>query len=155
MSEINRIADQLTRAMEKDAWHGDSLLPLLKNIKAADALAKPLENVHNIWELVLHIRGWQDAVRRRLAGTVTELSVSEDWPPIADTSEKAWKAAVERLSASYQRLRETILALNDKDLEAPATGKGYPVYIMLHGLIQHNVYHTGQIAILRKEIQAG
>ena len=73
-SEPALIADQLRRAFEGDAWHGPALLELLQDLDAATAAAKPLPEVHSIWELVLHIAAWDDAACRRLSGAKVQLT---------------------------------------------------------------------------------
>jgi uncharacterized damage-inducible protein DinB len=89
ITEPHRLADQIHRAFEGDAWHGDSILELLKDVNAATAAARPIPNAHSIWELVLHITAWDDAVRRRAGGTTLTLSDEENFPPVKDTSETA------------------------------------------------------------------
>src|SRR2546425_11680632 len=74
MSETARLADQIRRAFDGDAWHGDSVLALLANVNSAIAAARPIQNAHTIWELVLHIAAWDDAVRRRTWGTAVTLT---------------------------------------------------------------------------------
>ena len=66
MTESVRLADQIRRAFEGNAWHGDSVLELLAGVDAKTAAAKPIKNAHSIWELLLHIAAWDDAVRRRI-----------------------------------------------------------------------------------------
>ncbi len=114
------------------------------------AAKKPLPHAHSIWEIVLHIAAWEKAVRRRLEGEVVTLSDEEDWPPVNDTSEMAWKNALATLENGNKQLRETILRLNDARLNDIVPGKNYSAYYMLHGVIQHDLYHAGQIAILKK-----
>src|SRR3984885_4824498 len=63
-----RLADQLRRAFDGSAWHGPALIELLQDVDAAAAAAKPLPEVHSIWELVLHIAAWDSAACVRLAG---------------------------------------------------------------------------------------
>jgi uncharacterized damage-inducible protein DinB len=150
VEEIKRIADQLKRAYEGEAWHGPSLRELLNGATAAIAAKKPLANAHSIWEIVLHIAAWEKAVRRRLEGEVVVLPNEEDWPPVNDTSETAWKNALATLENGNKQLHETILRLNDAQLSDIVPGKNYSVYYMLHGVIQHHLYHAGQIAILKK-----
>ncbi len=77
MTESVRLADQLRRAFEGNAWHGDSLLELLAGVDAKTAAAKPIKDAHSIWELVLHIAAWDDAVRRRTAGEAVNLKTSK------------------------------------------------------------------------------
>jgi uncharacterized damage-inducible protein DinB len=151
MSETQRILDQLERACEGNAWHGPSVRELLKGISARQAAAKSVPAGHGIWEIALHMATWQDVARRRLAGEViVDLPPELDWPLVADTSEAAWRKAVENLTQSKQQLREAISQLDDHRLSDPVPGRDYSVYVLLHGVIQHNLYHAGQIAVLKK-----
>ena len=150
MQEIKRIGDQLKRAYEGEAWHGPSLLELLADVTAEKAAQKPLARAHSIWEIVLHVAAWEEAVRRRLTGEVVVLSNEEDWPSVSDTSATAWKKALAALETTNKQLRETILQLNEARLNDMVPGKNYSVHYMLHGVIQHDLYHAGQIALLKK-----
>ncbi|MBI3696187.1 MAG: DinB family protein, partial [Acidobacteria bacterium] len=94
MSEIQRIEDQLKRALQGEAWHGPSILELLAGVTATQAGAKPLPGAHSIWEIVLHITAWVDAARRRVEGEEAKLSAEQDWPPVRETTERAWEAAL-------------------------------------------------------------
>jgi uncharacterized damage-inducible protein DinB len=150
MQEIKRIVDQLKRAYEGEAWHGPSLRELLSGVTAKTAASKPLAHAHSIWEIVLHVAVWENAVRRRLEGEALELSQEEDWPPVNDISETAWKNALAVLENGHKQLRETILRLTEGRLSEMTPGKNHSVYFMLHGIIQHDLYHAGQIALLKK-----
>ncbi|HEV2945865.1 MAG TPA: DinB family protein [Gemmataceae bacterium] len=151
MTEISRILDQLDRSMEGDAWHGPSLRELLKGVTARQANSKSSPGIHSIWEIVLHITADQDVARRRLAGeTIIELPPELDWPPIPDNTETAWQQTINCLVESKQKLRQSISQMSDERLEEIVPGKGYSAYVLLHGVIQHNLYHAGQIAILKK-----
>jgi len=158
MKEMERIADQLRRAQEKDAWHGPAVKELLSDVSAGRAAARPLAGAHTIWELVLHIAADQNAVAERLGGEgrspwrALQLSPEEDFPAVNDTSEAAWKKAREALDQSTRRLLEVIGGLADDALEKTVPGKDYSAYVMLHGAVQHALYHAGQIAILKKAV---
>jgi uncharacterized damage-inducible protein DinB len=152
MREVERIAGQLRCALEGEAWHGPAVLELLDGVDAGAAAARPLPGAHSIWEIVLHLAAWHDAVRRRVGGEVVQLDGAEDWPPASGAGEAAWAAACDALSASYRRLYETILTLQDSELERRTPGKDYALYFMLHGVVQHDLYHAGQIALLKKAI---
>jgi uncharacterized damage-inducible protein DinB len=149
-TEVHRIADQLRRATEGDAWHGPSLKVLLTGLAAEQAARRPLAAAHSIWETLLHISAWESAVRRRLAGTAVTLTTEEDWPPVTDTSEAAWARAQSDVAKARDELVRAIESLSDEDLTGPVPEKPYNVYVMLHGVIQHDCYHTGQIALLRR-----
>jgi len=150
MTEIQRIADQLRRAYEGEAWHGPSLRELLSSVTAEQAARRPLPQAHTIWELVLHIAAWESIVRRRLGGEAVEATPEQDWPPVRDTSDAAWKKTLEELARSHLALRESVAALSDDQLRQKVAGQNYSIYGMLHGLIQHDLYHAGQIALLKK-----
>lgn len=152
MPEVERIADQLKRAFEGDAWHGPALRELLADVAAEKAAAKPLANLHSIWEIVLHVEAWASAVNRLLEGAPmpTKLSTAEDWPPVEDMSETAWQDTVTKLGSGHAQFREAIANLTDSDLQKTVAGQRYSIYFMLHGVIQHDLYHAGQIALLKK-----
>ena len=155
MSETARIADQLRRAFSGEAWHGDSLLEILDGITAAQAAARPIKHAHTIWELVLHIAAWDNAVRRRLAGETVELSSEQNFPAVMDASEGAWRRAVEQAKRVHGELVEAVAETPDERLAEKVPGKKsepdwHNLYYMLHGAAQHELYHAGQIALLKK-----
>ena len=150
MRETDRIRDQLEKAFSGNAWHGPSVLEILENVTAVQASARPIEGAHTIWELVLHIRAWENACRRRLEGDRAELPDEEDWEPFDDTGEEAWKKTLTTLKESHERLSAAIAKLDDARLDEPIL-EGMPShYVTLHGVVQHDLYHAGQIAILKK-----
>ncbi len=157
MPETNRIADQLKRAYEGQAWHGPSLREALSDVTAAQALAQPIPNAHSIWQLVLHIAAWMDAVRERIENGPVALPTDGDWPDIMDTSEAGWQATLALLAQKQQALLDATANLTDEQLKRrlgtendPPSASGYSAYYNLHGVIQHNLYHAGQIVLLKK-----
>jgi uncharacterized damage-inducible protein DinB len=150
MNEIERIEQQLKLAFEGGAWHGPGVLETLEGVTAKQAAAHPIVGAHSIWELVLHIAAWKNACRRRLAGDRAELATAEDWPPISDTSDAAWANTRAALIEDHRKLRESIAFLTEARLDEPILDNMRSVYITIHGVIQHDLYHAGQIAILKK-----
>ena len=152
MTEIERILDQLKRAYAGNAWHGPSVREALAGVTAAQAQARPLANAHNIWELVHHIAVWENVGRRRLEGDRAEIEISslEDWPPADDPTETAWEQAKAALDRGHEALREAITSLDETRLDEPILEGLSTVYVTLHGVIQHDLYHAGQIAMLKK-----
>jgi uncharacterized damage-inducible protein DinB len=153
MPEANRIADQLRRAFDGDAWHGDSLFEILEGVTAAQAAARPIASAHTIWELVLHIAAWDGAALRRLGGAAVELADAENFPPVSEVSDAAWHAATTQLRNTHQDLVAAVVDLPDSRLFEMVPGKHgahYTFYYMLHGVVQHELYHAGQIALLKK-----
>lgn len=152
-SQMSRLADQVRRAYEGEAWHGDSLLELLRGVNAEQAAARPIPNAHSIWELVLHIAAWDDAVTRRTAGQAVQHVGEKNFPPVRDTSEDAWRAAVEHATRTHQKLVEAVAAFPESRLGDEVPGKPEPYYdyfYMFAGIVQHELYHAGQIALLKK-----
>jgi uncharacterized damage-inducible protein DinB len=157
MNEVERIQDQFQRAFDGQAWHGPSVLAILEGVDAAHAAAHPIPGAHSIWELTLHIAAWENACKRRLQGDRARLSDQEDWPAIEDTSEDAWSATKQQLRDTHQALLEAISSVDESRLDQPIiedSATPYSsVYVTLHGGVQHDLYHAGQIAILKKALE--
>ena len=158
MRETERISNQFERAFNGEAWHGPSVLELLEGVTAPQAAAHPIPGAHSIWELTLHIAAWEDACRRRLEGDPAQLSDDENFPPTTDTSEAAWESAKRKLIDVHRRLLDVIATTDDSRLDQPiidSTETTFSTaYVTLHGGVQHSLYHAGQIAILKKAIEA-
>jgi len=157
MSEIDRIVDQLEREHDGDPWHGSPLSAILAGLTASDAALRPLPGAHSIWELVLHLTAWKKEVRRRLSGAPASLPEDGDWPDVGDPTQERWDAATARLEDAHRRLLSDIRGMPESrlfqatnDPRDRPTGAGASFYELLHGLVQHDVYHSGQIALLKK-----
>jgi hypothetical protein len=148
-SEAARIADQLRRAFGGEAWHGPSLRELLNRVTVQQAANRPLPAAHTIWELVLHIDQWVDAAYAATQGVAlpNELNTEKDWPSVGTVSAAAWTGATSQLFRNAERLSQAIEGCHDK-LEDTVPGRHYDFYYLLHGVVQHSLYHAGQIAIL-------
>jgi uncharacterized damage-inducible protein DinB len=151
MSEIPRIADLLRRAFEGEAFHGPGLNEILQDIRAEQAARRPIKQAHNIWEIVEHIAGWQAEVGNRLKGHATRvLPPEENFPALKDASEAAWKKTLQKLDESYRELSATMLQFPESRLGEIVPGRKYSFYALLHGIVQHDLYHAGQISLLKK-----
>ena len=155
MNEIERIEDQLRRSIQGDAWHGPALNELIDDVTAEEAAAKPIPHAHSIWEILLHIISDQELVLERLAGKPASYSGEQDWPPVRDESSTAWASAIRSLNNASARLSKAILELDATQLDKPIVAGFSSVYTTLHGDVQHNLYHAGQIALLKKAIRSG
>lgn len=149
-SEGALIADQLHRAFHGDAWHGPALLELLADIDAATAAAKPIADAHSIWELLLHVAVWDDAGLRRLKGKEWQPTGEENFPSVQEAAETAWRKAITDAKRTHDRLVKTVAALPAARLRDRVPGKPYNFAHMFHGIAQHELYHAGQIALLKK-----
>jgi uncharacterized damage-inducible protein DinB len=153
MSETVRLADQIRRAFEGEAWHGDSVLELLAGVSAKTAAARPIKNAHSIWELVLHIAAWDDVAIRRAGGTAVQLTGEQNFPTVKDSSEEAWRRTLEQVMKTHGELVRTVAAFPDSRLGDQVPGKKedyYNFYYLFAGIVQHELYHAGQIALLKK-----
>jgi uncharacterized damage-inducible protein DinB len=153
MTELQRIEDQLRRAMEGEAWHGPSVLELLAGVSHEQALARPIPGVRSIWELVLHMVSGYRLVLRRLQGDATPLGPAEDWPPVPDPSPENWRATVDGLRALNEHLRREVAAFDPARLDQPLVADPpYTAYTQFIGATQHDLYHAGQIAVLKRAL---
>lgn len=149
MREVERLADQLRRSFEGDAWHGDSLVEILADIDVAKAAAKPASGNHGIWELVLHIASWARAALNVVSGESAKLS-ADDWPELTERGESAWIRSREELTSVGRQLQDAVLGMKEDRLDEVVPGRSYSYHVLLHGVVQHACYHAGQIAILKK-----
>ena len=160
MSEIDHLLDQFTRAYEGNAWHGPALREILEGVTPAQAAARPITDAHTIWEIVLHIVAWENATRKTLGGAPLHVDDKDNFPTLTDTSEAAWQHTLTTLHESHHALREAITQLaeesldNTEVLDSTVPGRPYPLYKLLYGIIEHTLYHAGQIILLKKALRA-
>lgn len=151
-SESLRIADQLRRAFIGEAWHGAPFRELLTGISSGQAGGHPLPSAHSIWELVLHIDIYTRAAFEATRGTpIPKLfETKADWPAMNGS----WEAARSQLFKNAEQLAQAIEAFDDARLHEIVPGRAYDFYFLFHGIVQHSLYHAGQIAILKGGLQA-
>lgn len=157
MTEIDRIVDELEREHGGDPWHGNPLREILHGIDPGQAALRPLPKAHTIWETVLHIISWKNEVRRRVGGAPSGTPAEGDWPAPPLPTAEHWQETLDALEASHKALVAAVAGLTEAALFEPtsdprerATGLGVSYYVLLHGIAQHDVYHAGQIALLKK-----
>lgn len=156
-SEVSRLVDQLERAIDGDAWHGDPVMDVVARASVEQAGRKPHGASHSIRDIVRHMTAWTAEVHRRMNGAPAAEPADGDWPKARGNDEKAWRAEIAALEAAHDALVADLRALTDAQLFEPTrdprnrrTGEGVTRYVLLHGLAQHHAYHSGQIAILAK-----
>lgn len=157
-NDTSQIAEELTRMAEGGAWHGPSTRDNLAGVTAQHAAARPIPAAHTIWEIVHHLTAWAKEVEGRLQRDSHPLHGDEDWPPVAATDESAWESSKAALHDAHARLRMAIREFPASRLGETVPGTDstpeHSFNVLLHGLAQHDAYHTGQIAILRKALNA-
>lgn len=155
-TELDRLSAQLGKALEGDSWHGPSILEILEGVTAEQAASHPIADAHSIWELILHICGSYDLVLRRLGGYGRQLTESEDWPSVPETRVENWVETVRALRHLNETLIMAIKSFPVEDLDKPLVPEAsYTAYTQFIGITQHNLYHAGQIALLKKMLLVG
>ncbi len=149
MSESQRILDQLHRAFYGEAWHGPALEETLAGVDAALAARKPPGGAHTLWELARHVAFWEAAILKRVRGDDTPIDQSEDWGAVSDTSPAAWEAELRRLRSGHEALEKALADLPDERLSEVHRGPT-TLYVLLHGAVQHGLYHAGQMQMLKR-----
>jgi uncharacterized damage-inducible protein DinB len=152
-TEMTRLEEQLRLALEGEAWHGPSVLETLAGVSAEQASRHPIRDAHSIWELVLHISSDYTLVLRRLAGDRRQLTPAEAWPPCPPATAENWQHAVEALRQLNQQLRQAVRAFPAERLDQPLVPDvSYTAYTQFIGVTQHNLYHAGQISLLKRAL---
>ena len=158
MSEGRRMAALYRDVYEGDAkgeaWHGPALKPLLKDVTVEMASRAPSVGTHSILQLVLHIAYWEDVVLRRFNGEIVDapLNSPDDWPSNRKLTDSEWKAVLARLEKSHHAMGKALETCSDQKLSEKVPKRDHDFYILLHGIIDHCVYHAGQIALVKKAV---
>lgn len=154
MSELTRILNHYDGVLNSDPWYGDPLWKILGEIPARVASARPLSGTHTIWELVSHMTFWESVVTKRLGGLRAGLVEELNFPPMPEASEGNWQKALDDFRASNRAFREALAKLDPAKLEQLTAAGKRTYYDEAHGIIEHHVYHLGQIAMLKKALEA-
>ena len=150
MTELERITDQVHRSFVGPAWHGPSFMESLNGVDATLANRRPIEAGHTIWEFVLHISITIDVVLGRMEGKMGALSDDMFWSSPASTDEASWQNLLAELPKKHETLVAAIRAFDAAKLDEPLFSSGSSAVNNFLGHAQHNAYHAGQIAILKK-----
>jgi uncharacterized damage-inducible protein DinB len=150
MSDTQRILNHYDGVMNGDAWHGDAIWRTLDGISAKQAAARPLPGAHTIWEIVMHMAFWEKVAAQRLDGARAGLVEELNFPPMSAATDQNWRATLEEFRASNRNFREALGRLDPVKLNDLSAAGKRTFYAEAHGVIEHHVYHAGQIALLKK-----
>lgn len=152
--ERDNIIALLRQTFEGGAWHGPSVIEAIENISPEQAtlrLPSPVGNrTHSIIELVSHMTSWRLYVVHKLLGDATyEVTPEMNFPSATD-----WPEAAHNLRTSQERLLEALSSMPASRLEEQVPGREPPLtfYTLVHGIIHHDLYHAGQIMIIRRTL---
>jgi hypothetical protein len=148
--EVKRIGNMLKNVYAGAAWHGPSIMEVLNSISPEQAFM-PTKKIHKICELVQHMTAWRIfAIKKLQQDHHYEVSQNENWKEFTNKDEKAWDEIKNDLELSQQQLIDEIEKIEDDILEEEVDKKAYSYYTLLHGVIQHDLYHLGEIMLLSK-----
>lgn len=152
-TELDALLAAMEEAFERKAWHGTNLRGSIRGLDPAVACRRPAKGRHSIWELVVHAAYWKYAVRRRLTGEKRgsfALAGSNWFPSPARPTEGEWKKAVALLVEEHRRLRVVISGLAGADLGRVSDEVGASPGRFVRGIAAHDLYHAGQIQLLKR-----
>lgn len=153
MREIDRIAGLIEQTFEAKPYYGPSVLGALDGVTAEIAVRQPPWSAHSIWNIVTHLTAELVYARAVVEGIAASY-VGNTWPEISDPSEAAWEKAINELKRANRAFVRAVRALDEEILdEKPIHVRG-PFYLMLHGTMQHSIYHAGQISLLAGQATA-
>lgn len=151
MTKTERLRDMLEGIYRGPCWYGPTMLQNLEGIDAAFAAGRPIPDAHSIWEIVRHVTGWINVVINTLDGQpYAVLPPEQDWPEISADDEAAWQGALGILESSHRAVCDAVAEFPEARLAETVDGQEFTYSFMINGLIQHNLYHNGQIGILRR-----
>ncbi|MGA7159660.1 MAG: DinB family protein [Bacteroidota bacterium] len=150
MRDLLQIIDE---SYGRPAWHGTNLRGSIKGLTVEKAAWRPAAVRHNIWEIVVHCAYWKHIVRQRLLGEKmrTFPLKGRNWfkRPV-EATEKEWRADILLLEQTHRSLREAIAGLKPSDLKRNLSGKKWTILQTVSGIASHDVYHAGQIQLLKR-----
>jgi uncharacterized damage-inducible protein DinB len=150
VNDVDRIIKHYDGVLNGDAWHGDPVWKVLSDIPAATAAARPVSGAHSIWEIVDHMMFWEGVVLQRLQGKRAGLVEELNFPATPAPSEENWRKTLDEFRDSNRSFREALANIDPAKLnDLTAAGKR-TYYGEAHGILEHHVYHLGQIALLKK-----
>ena len=151
--DIGHLLGLLDEAYNRAAWHGPNLRGSIRGVSAREAALPPRAGRHNIWEIVVHAAYWKYAVRRRLSGEKRgsfPLQGSNWFDRPIDRSEKAWRVDVALLDTEHQLLRKVVSSFKPQNLDHRSHGSKTFARRLIVGIALHDVYHAGQIQLIKK-----
>lgn len=149
--EISRIISLVESAYKGEPWYGQPAKEILAGIDSNTAFDRPVPGAHNIYELVKHMIAWRKFVWKRLGGENNFfLTDEENWEKKEVNNNDTWSSALTELEESQNKLVNILKSTPEEKLYEKVSGKAYNYYTLLHGIIHHDIYHLGQISLLKK-----
>jgi uncharacterized damage-inducible protein DinB len=161
MSVKANLGQRLLTVWNGEPWYGSSSSVILKGVTAEEALAHPLPGAQSIWETLMHMIAWTEETMSRLNGGESKQPVRGDWPKVAGSTQEEWMAAQGELLAARRALLSALETSHEESFflhvpkkDEPTHGSGATRADTVNGLADHDIYHLGQIALLKKSLKA-
>lgn len=148
MNRVTQLADHFESIYRSGGWTEVGIRSVFESFSAREAAGHPIPGRHSAWELLLHIDAWNRAVTRRLSGEAVSLSPEEDWPTLPVPTDQNWQAALTTLDEGVQELLDRVRLLSEDALLEQLPENPYTAGDTVRGLAEHDLYHTGQAALL-------
>jgi hypothetical protein len=143
----------IDQAFDRKAWHGTTLRGSLRGVATAQARWRPSPRRHSVWDLALHAAYWKYVTRRALTGERRGSfpRPGSNWPrPPRRASDAAWAADVALLVEEHRLLRDAVAAFSAARLDRRPAGAKWTFAELIAGVAAHDIYHTGQIQLLKR-----
>ena len=156
MTEVEQLIAILDQAYNRTSWHGTNLRGSSRRVGLAQAAWRPRPGRHNIWEIIVHAAYWKYAAARRFTGEGRGSFPlkGSNWfrRPIDRTlaTESAWRSDLALLDEMHESLRAAVGRLSPQDLARTPSGKKVSNFALLSGVAAHDLYHAGQIQLLKR-----
>ena len=153
MQESKQIKTALRHLYEGEVWHGPSIKEILVDMTAQDAIKRVTPKSKNIAEYLVHITNWRIFALEKLTGGDSYdiiLNSEADWSVINELSQEGWEEILQNYEEAQTELLEVVDTYTNSKLEATVTGRKYTFYTLLHGVIHHDIYHSGQMMMLKR-----
>ena len=152
MSQIRHIRRLLIETYGGNPWHGRSIKSLLSEISPEIGLKKPNAASHSVADLLWHMAIWRQFTINAVKPGNQNLEYFEknDWRELDLTKTSTWTDGINELEKSQLDLIELLDTVDDSILSASVPDRKYNVKVLLYGVVQHDIYHAGQIAYIKK-----
>jgi uncharacterized damage-inducible protein DinB len=150
MTESERITNLFKKLYNGDPWIDINIVSVLYSFTAAQASKRVLPNCNSIWEITNHMIEWRLNVLERLQGTTIKTPSNNYFKDIHDTSNEAWKKTLQKLETTQEKWLNFLKNIKPEDFEKLYQNNKMTYYEHIHGIIQHDSYHLGQILLLSK-----
>ncbi len=152
--QISLLLDLIDQAFDHRGWHGANLRGSIRGLSLEDAVWRPAPGRHNIWEIVVHATYWKYVVRRRILSEARGSFPLEgsNWfvRPTGKPNDEDWKRDVKLLSETHRSMRAAVSTLRDQDLNVKPKGSKVSNLALIEGIASHDLYHAGQIQLLKR-----